>query len=310
MSDAPAKPPCCVVGARADAADIDAMLRDGMTHRAVATHFDALNPTAVYRHKAHVSIDGTKDGTRLKQPETPASPKATIPLPVRATKSDRTMKLIPPSPGDDPETSPRKLITAELENQAVQMRVSGKPWEAVADRLGLSVENAFALVERCLMRTNAKTNKNIESLRAIEVRRCEALIESLWDRATDPEMAECEVPADTESGVKKYDGQDKANAAIHKQQERLAKLLGLDAPTGPTVQINVLQDPAVLGMQRVQAAILDHLCPGVSQLLADGFEAYRTHGTAGLGRFIEDQLRQREAITVEAEPADAEDHPQ
>jgi hypothetical protein len=110
-----------------------------------------------------------------------------------------------------------------------------------------------------LLRTRGKADELAEAARALEVRRCDAIIASFWERATDPAMVEVLVPADNESGVKKYDGQDKAADRLLKAMERRAKLLGLDASSGPLVSVQVLL--ASPDFRRIQEALVAALRP-------------------------------------------------
>lgn len=166
------------------------------------------------------------------------SPRLGNPLSEAVEAKDRPLVDIPTT-SDDPVTAPRKLITAEVERRCVQFRVAGWDWEDIAAEVGIHWETAVDYVERVLIRTRGKADSLADKAREIELRRCDAIIKSFWDRATDPSMAKVDVPADTETGVKAYDGQDKAADRLLKAMERRAKLLGLDAPTGPAVQINI-----------------------------------------------------------------------
>jgi DNA-binding CsgD family transcriptional regulator len=164
-----------------------------------------------------------------------------------------------PNPGDDPLTSPRKVIAATVERRCVELRVKGKSYDAIAEELGIDPDTAMDAVERVLLRTRGKADELAEAARALEVRRCDAIIASFWERATDPAMVEVLVPADNESGVKKYDGQDKAADRLLKAMERRAKLLGLDASSGPLVSVQVLL--ASPDFRRIQEALVAALRP-------------------------------------------------
>lgn len=155
-------------------------------------------------------------------------------------------------------TAPRQLITAEVERQALALRIKGKSYTDIGSALSVDPDTAMDAVERVLLRTRGKADEMAETARALEVRRCDAIIEAFWERATDPAMATVMVPADTESGAKAYDGQDKAADRLLKAMERKAKLQGLDAPTGAKVQVNVLQTPGVEGLLKaVLGALAD-----------------------------------------------------
>ena len=66
------------------------------------------------------------------------------------------------------------------------LRVKGKTYEEIADEVGIHWETAMDTVERVLLRTRGKADALADQAREIELRRCAAIIASLWDRATDP----------------------------------------------------------------------------------------------------------------------------
>lgn len=240
--------PCCPVGARDDAAQIDAALLTGDSIRTVVAAFGSeaapLSFTAVQKHRAHALAEDD-DGPRSPKSDPNQRGKSPGIGPKSWSKSAPGQ-----NPGDDARTAPRKLITAAIEERAVDLRIAGKSFAAIGAELGIDGDTAMDAVERVLVRTIGKADRKADLAREIEVRRCDAIIAAFWDRATDPSMVEVDVPADTESGVRKYDGQDKAADRLLKAMERRSKLLGLDAPTGPSVQVNILNSPefnAILG---------------------------------------------------------------
>lgn len=253
----PAAPerPCCPVGARGDVAAIDAALRligqpGAESLSAIALRLGIAKSSLHGHRKQHLAAvqgdpeQGTeRNGTPLNEPLNGTTPVSAFHV---------------PNPGDDPTTAPRRLITATLERDAIKLRIKGKSYEAIGDELGCDPGTAMDAVERVLLRTRNKADEQAEMARSIEVRRCDAIIESFWERATDPGCAEVKVPADNEQGYRAYDGQDKAADRLLKAMERRAKLLGLDAPTN-AVQVTIVNNPAFQEVIRVLfEALSDH----------------------------------------------------
>ncbi len=300
---------CCSVGARPDASEIDAALLEGgheNSYRKIAGRH-GLSVGALQRHKPHISdayqetdtapdtpADAHADGAEsaANTPDTGRISEPALPTPLRSV-------LAVPNPGDDPMTAPRKIVTADVELRCVQLRVKGKSYEEIADEVGIHWETAMDAVERVLLRTRGKADSLADKAREIELRRCDAIIASFWDRATNPEMAVVDVPADTESGVRAYDGQDKAADRLLKAMERRAKLLGLDAPSA-AVTVNILSAPDAAPVVRALSQLVYALCPAeaatLDAFLADVDQDRDGAKTDALG-WLE---RRRATITVEA----------
>lgn len=153
--------------------------------------------------------------------------------------------------------------------------------------------------ERVLLRTRGKADRLADHYREIELRRCDELIDAIWDRATDDSMARVEVVTDKE--IREFDLQDKAIDRVVKLMERRAKLLGLDAPAAPAVQVNILQAPMVQEFSGALVALLAALCPEhgetVDAWLAD-VDSDRDGARSDPVGWLE---RRRGTITVEAE---------
>ncbi len=132
-------------------------------------------------------------------------------------------------PGPLPASSPTRLVTASMEVRAIDMRIAGKSVEEIAEAIGVEPDEAANAIERVLRRTQGRADRKANLARELEVRRCDAVIHAFWDRATTPG----DEPAD----------QDKAGGVLLKAMERRSKLLGLDAPTGPTVAISLVNAP-------------------------------------------------------------------
>lgn len=195
----------CTVCSHPQRPAVEAAIDAGDSFRVVSERF-GFSKSAVTRHQGHRT-----DGARTGRP-TDARARAAKDKPKRhrthAAEVERTM----------------------LEDRAVQLRIAGKNYRQIAAELGSTPGACQSAVERVLIRTRGDADEKADLARAVEVQRCDALIASLWGRATNPACEIVAVPADNEAGVRPYDGQDKAADRIVKVMERRAKLLGLDEP--------------------------------------------------------------------------------
>ncbi len=103
----------------------------------------------------------------------------------------------------------RRARTTDRQRKALDLRIEGLSYEAIGNRLGITKQSAHELVMRALEEAKAQTAENVEKVRAMELRRADALLQALWKKRADP----------------------KAARAILGAMDRRAKLLGLDAPT-------------------------------------------------------------------------------
>jgi hypothetical protein len=94
--------------------------------------------------------------------------------------------------------------------KALELRVSGASYEAIADALGTTKYTTYLDVQKSIAGLDKIAKEHAERLRDIELARCDALIKAAWPAAQD--------------------GDDKSINAIVRIMDRRAKLLGLDAP--------------------------------------------------------------------------------
>jgi len=87
--------------------------------------------------------------------------------------------------------------------------MGGATYVEIAGSLGVTRQAAHKLVKATLEDTRTKLFEDIEAVRAMEVRRTEALLLGLWPNRNQPRVAD----------------------TILRILERRARLLGLDAPT-------------------------------------------------------------------------------
>lgn len=118
-------------------------------------------------------------------------------------------------PGDDEakrearrvEARARALKAAENRRLAVELRLAGATYDAIGQRLGISKQAVHKAVRRVLDETAQHVRDEGDRLRALEVRRLDALLLSLWQSRASPRVAD----------------------TIIRLFDRRAKLLGLDA---------------------------------------------------------------------------------
>lgn len=107
------------------------------------------------------------------------------------------------------QAGPGLVRRTERRRQAFALRMGGATYVEIAGSLGITRQAAHQLVKWTLEDTRTKLFEDIEAVRALEVRRTEALILGLWPNRQQPRYAD----------------------TILRILERRARLLGLDAPT-------------------------------------------------------------------------------
>lgn len=105
----------------------------------------------------------------------------------------------------------KKEAATERRLQALQLRMAGAPYHAIAARLGVSIGQAHADVQTELQRIAAESADVAADVRTLELERLDALLLALWAQAKQ--------------------GNQGAVDRVLRVMERRAKLLGLDAPT-------------------------------------------------------------------------------
>lgn len=125
-----------------------------------------------------------------------------------------------------PKTGRIRLKNREQIAQALDLRKAGASLQQVADRMGLgSRQRAHQIINLGLSELNAICQEEAETVRRLELERLDGLLLSLYPQRSNPRVAD----------------------TILRTMERRAKLLGLDAPTKATLE---LQDPECLIISR------------------------------------------------------------
>lgn len=234
-------PQVCRVCAHAERATIDAALAAGNALRDIAGRF-GVTKDALSRHG--------------KAGHTPPAPTP----PAKRDAPPEPRQLVAPT-HNPKSTAPRTVEAALLEAEAVKLRIRGKDYDEIGAELGVTPDGAFKAVERAIERARETATEDASTLREIELKRCDAIIDSFWDRATDASKSSTTVlHGRGENAIEAagYDpSQDKAAATLLKAMERRAALLGLDA-AGAKVNVTIVQDPA---FQAATRAIFEALAP-------------------------------------------------
>lgn len=119
------------------------------------------------------------------------------------------------------DAQPGKAETAAQRRlDALELRKAGLTYRAIGGRLGVSEAQAYQDVKAALATLAQLEQESADELRRIELDRLDALLGSLWGKATTP----------TEKG------QAVAVDRVLAIMERRSKLLGLDAPTRQDVK--------------------------------------------------------------------------
>lgn len=109
------------------------------------------------------------------------------------------------------KNNPARAQREERRRVAFELRKAGATFEEIGKALGVTRQTAHELVTKLLDEMAAKTAEDVESVRAMELHRLDALFKGLWPSASK--------------------GAPQAVEKALKVMERRARLLGLDAPT-------------------------------------------------------------------------------
>lgn len=88
------------------------------------------------------------------------------------------------------KASARRVKTAEMRRKALDLRIAGATYEQIADGLGVSAPTAWGHVQAALAESRKTTAETADKVRAMELRRLDAIVVGLWPRRTDPRTAD------------------------------------------------------------------------------------------------------------------------
>lgn len=221
----PAPRPGCSICARPDVEAINQALAKKMGLMTVIRLVDLTIPKSTLHNHRTFCLGLVFASTHTAREISNGTYGTTVPLEARTEpvryESDR-FRVAGQNPLDDAMTAPRKLVSAAVELECVKLRLRGKTYDFIAEKLGIDEDTAMDAVERVLLRTRKAADSKAPGARALDVQRCESVIDSLHDRAMGLAGAEEDPTA-----------QDRALDRMHKFMERRAKLLGLDLPPVP-----------------------------------------------------------------------------
>jgi hypothetical protein len=150
----------------------------------------------------------------------------------------------------------QKEAAAVRRVKALDLRIGGLPYRAIAAALGVSVHAAHGDVKRALSELAKLEASKAEDVRRLELERIDAAVAGLWPLISRQEGA----PADP-----------KAVNALVNLMDRRAKLLGLDAPQrvhlgndGPPFKVYEGMDPEKMAAPESAACPPDTPTPATS----------------------------------------------
>lgn len=121
------------------------------------------------------------------------------------------------------QTSSRKIIALQRQQQALQMRLRGMTYQAIGDALGYTKKAAELSIKKAMQAYRDDIRQDTETLRTKSLARIEALRKQYWPQVFNEEQA----PAPGKRrGKKPVD--HKAADFLLKLEIREAQLLGLD----------------------------------------------------------------------------------
>jgi hypothetical protein len=289
MTEPTAKPPCCPVGAREDAAEVDAMLRAGATHRAVAAALEGLNPSAVYRHKQHLDGLETPDETRR---ETPIKTSETrTPPPKKVRPLTRTEEQDPFHRAEPAAVDPSAKVTADRIGAIANLIHFGS-WRDRSTVVGLS--ERWGIPHEEVERLHRVAAAKVRSSRGSNVAQLESSI-AVTRKMRDDELANAETyDKATAEAFKAHDTSATKTArkmATFARQMALAAQTHLDKitiirPASIVVNVGVQAQPDFAKAWDVVRRLLDAKFQGASEHVDDGLSAWEDRGEEGLAEYL------------------------
>ena len=133
------------------------------------------------------------------------------------------------------KTSERRLVAAERQGQALDLRKAGVSFPAIAKQLGYrSVASAYDAVLAALKRTQQEP---ADEVRRLAVERLDRILFAVWKRAIDP------------NDPQQFEALDR----VLRIEQRRAKLLGLDAPDKVDIEWRIRLMAKSLGLDEEAA---------------------------------------------------------
>lgn len=108
-------------------------------------------------------------------------------------------------------TTTRRVLSKTRELKAVEMRLQGYRYHDIAQKLGVTEVAVYYMIKRTLEHWNEDLKEKVPQLRQMELARLESYIKSLQKKI--------------------HYGDVKAIQAAVRVHERIARIMGLDAPT-------------------------------------------------------------------------------
>lgn len=129
------------------------------------------------------------------------------------------------------KTSAARVQATKRREQAMLLRRSGWTFDRIADKLGVTMQRAHAMVNEGLAESRVQVAAIADELRAQQVSRLDGMLDKLYPKAAK--------------------GDVQAIDRVVKIEERRAKLFGLDAPVRTSLQGGGDDAPPIVTEARV-----------------------------------------------------------
>lgn len=127
-------------------------------------------------------------------------------------------------------TFPQNAQGAIHDQKALELRMSGMSYGAIAAAIGISKSTAFTAVERALKSIEEQTKHQAKTYRSLETVRLDALLKSVWELAEGGSIPHIKIAL--------------------KIMEQRSKLLGLYAPAHIKVETETISDEELINKFR------------------------------------------------------------
>lgn len=116
-------------------------------------------------------------------------------------------KATNPQDGRTP-TRPRMVLAKTRAQEAIELRMQGLTFEAIAGQIGVTREAARKAVLRALEETNQAIAERADELRSIEAQRLERITEVLWPRVLEGDLKAIDRVIRTRESFRRLTGLD------------------------------------------------------------------------------------------------------
>lgn len=127
------------------------------------------------------------------------------------------------------EKSPERLRASERRRQAVELRMAGATYEQIGEKVGVSAQAAWKLVDKALARTKRDTSEAADTVRDLELSRLDRMQAGVWVAAIKGSLGAIDRVLRIQERRSRYLGLDALDESTNELQwQEIAKRLGLD----------------------------------------------------------------------------------